>query len=150
MERNDEMLSLADALRDGVSLETIRESFENALQAARDEIVKEQEAKAKAEKCGCTHDSADTLEDAREDMVIAVIDYLTALGILPGDLEITDEDVDHLIDGIKEIEEEFKARIGLMQLMTMVIKPKKDKTSKKETADESSIDDAIARFLKSL
>ena len=41
MEKNVEMLSLADALRDGVSLEDIRKSFEAALQDAQSEVAAE-------------------------------------------------------------------------------------------------------------
>ena len=41
MEKNVEMLSLADALRDGASLEDIRKSFEAALQDAQNEVAAE-------------------------------------------------------------------------------------------------------------
>ena len=41
MEKNVEMLSLADALRDGASLEDIRKSFEAALQDAQSEVAAE-------------------------------------------------------------------------------------------------------------
>lgn len=154
MEKNVEMLSLADALRDGVSLEDIRKSFEAALQDAQSEVAAEkkkaQEAKA-CKKCGDC-DELD-LDVCREEMIYAVLDYLTALGLIPEDIEIEDDDIDHLIDMIKEIEEEYKAKIGFMKMLSAMAKmevDKKEKVSEKKVAEKPSADDVIAQFLKGL
>ena len=84
MEKNVEMLSLADALRDGASLEDIRKSFEAALQDAQSEVVAEkkkaQEAKA-CEKCGGC-DELD-LDVCRAEMVYAVLNCGSATGTRP-------------------------------------------------------------------
>lgn len=154
MEKNVEMLSLADALRDGASLEDIRKSFEAALQDAQNEVSAEkkkaQEAKA-CENCGDC-DELD-LDVCREEMIYAVLDYLTALGLIPEDMEIEDDDIDHLIDMIKEVEEEYKAKIGFMKMLSAMAKmeaDKKEKVSEKKVAEKSSADDVIAQFLKGL
>ena len=155
MEKNVEMLSLADALRDGASLEDIRKSFEAALQDAQSEVAAEkkaQEAKAKAcEKCGDC-DELD-LDVCREEMIYAVLDYLTALGLIPEDMEIEDDDIDHLIDMIKEVEEEYKAKIGFIKMLSAMAKMEadtKEKVSEKKVAEKSSADYVIAQFLKGL
>ena len=154
MEKNVEMLSLADALRDGASLEDIRKSFEAALQDAQSEVAAEkkkaQEVKA-CEKCGDC-DELD-LDVCREEMIYAVLDYLTALGLIPEDMEIEDDDIDHLIDMIKEVEEEYKAKIGFMKMLSAMAKmeaDKKEKVSEKKVAEKSSADYVIAQFLKGL
>lgn len=156
MEKNVEILSLADALRDGASLEDIRKSFEAALQDAQNEVAAEkkkaQEAKAKAcENCGDC-DELD-LDVCREEMIYAVLDYLTALGLIPEDMEIEDDDIDHLIDMIKEVEEEYKAKIGFIKMLSAMAKmeaDKKEKVSEKKVAEKPSADDVIAQFLKGL
>ena len=154
MEKNVEMMSLADALRDGASLEDIRKSFEAALQDAQSEVAAEkkkaQEAKA-CENCGDC-DELD-LDVCREEMIYAVLDYLTALGLIPEDMEIEDEDIDHLIDMIKEVEEEYKAKIGFMKMLSAMAKmeaDKKEKVSEKKVAEKPSADYVIAQFLKRL
>lgn len=154
MEKNVEMLSLADALRDGASLEDIRKSFEAALQDAQSEVAAEkkkaQEAKA-CEKCG-NCDELD-LDVCREEMIYAVLDYLTALGLIPEDMEIEDDDIDHLIDMIKEVEEEYKAKISFIKMLSAMTKmeaDKKEKVSEKKVAEKPSADYVIAQFLKGL
>ena len=154
MEKNVEMLSLADALRDGASLEDIRKSFEAALQDAQSEVAAEkkkaQEAKA-CENCGDCNEL--DLDVCREEMIYAVLDYLTALGLIPEDMEIEDDDIDHLIDMIKEVEEEYKAKISFMKMLSAMAKmeaDKKEKVSEKKVVEKSSADYVIAQFLKGL
>ena len=154
MEKNVEMMSLADALRDGASLEDIRKFFEAALQDAQSEVAAEkkkaQEAKA-CEKCGDC-DELD-LDVCREEMIYAVLDYLTALGLIPEDMEIEDDDIDHLIDMIKEVEEEYKAKLGFMKMfsaMTKIEVDTKEKVNKKKVTEKPTADDVIAQFLKGL
>ena len=154
MEKNVEMLSLADALRDGASLEDIRKSFEAALQDAQSEVAAEkkkaQEAKA-CEKCGDCDDL--DLDVCREEMIYAILDYLTALGLIPEDMEIEDDDIDHLIDMIKEVEEEYKAKLGFMKMFSVMAKMEtdtKEKVNKKKVTEKPSADDVIAQFLKGL
>lgn len=156
MEKNVEMMSLTDALRDGVSLEDIRKSFESALQEAQSEIAAEQAAKTTKHCNGDCGECEDVnLDEAREDMVLAVIDYLAAFGILPEDMEITDEDIDQLLDTIKEVEEQYKTKLGLMKMLAAITKMDvessiKKKADNKKVTDKPSADDIIAKFLKEL
>lgn len=157
MERNDEMMSLTDALRDGVSLEDIRKSFETALQEAQSEIAAEQATQASKcnGDCGQCDCGEIDLDEAREDMVLAVIDYLTALGIMPEDMEITDEDIDTLLESLEEIKEQYKAKLNFMKMLAAMAKmdaeqSTKEKVDTKKAADKSSADDIIAKFLKEL
>ena len=160
MEKNIEMMSLADALRDGASLEDIRKSFESALQNAQSEVAAEkkaQEAKAKAkacEKCGDGNCDELDLDVCREEMVYAILDYLTALGLIPEDIEIKDDDIDHLINMTKEIEEEYKAKLSFMKMFSTMFKmevSKKEKVGEKRVVKRpSAADDVIAQFLKGL
>lgn len=157
MEKNIEMMSLADALRDGASLEDIRKSFESALQDAQSEIAAEkkaQEAKAKAcEKRGDGNYDKLDLDEYREEMIYAILDYLKALGLIPEDMEIEDNDIDHLINMTKEIEEEYKAKLSFMKMFSTMFKMevgKKEKVGEKRVVKRSSADDVIAQFLKGL
>lgn len=155
MEKNMEMLSLADALRDGASLEDIRKSFETALQDAQSEVAAEkkaQEAKAKAYEKRGDGDKLD-LDECREEMIYVILDYLTALGLIPEDVEIDDDDIDHLITVTKELEEEYKAKLSFMKMLSAMAKmetDKKEKVDKKKVAEKPSADDVIAQFLKGL
>lgn len=153
---NTEMMSLTDALRDGASPEDIRKSFEAALQDAQNEVAAEKAKTAKTcdGKCeGCNDCGELDLDDCREEMIYAVLDYLTALGLVPEEMEIDDEDIDHLIDMIKEVEEEYKAKIGFMKMLSAMAKmeaDKKEKVGEKKVAEKPSADDVIAQFLKGL
>lgn len=154
MEKNVEMLSLADALRDGASLEDIRKSFEAALQDAQSEVAAEKKKAQEAKACeNCDDCDELDLDVCREEMIYAVLDYFTALGLIPEDMEIEDDDIDHLIDMIKEVEEEYKAKIGFMKMLSAMVKmeaDKKEKVSEKKVAEKPSADDVIAQFLKGL
>ena len=154
MKKNVEMLSLADALRDGASLEDIRKSFEAALQDAQSEVAAEKKKAQEAKACeNCSDCDELDLDVCREEMIYAVLDYLTALGLIPEDMEIEDDDIDHLIDMIKEVEEEYKAKIGFMKMLSAMAKmeaDKKEKVSEKKVAEKPSADDVIAQFLKGL
>ena len=157
MEKNIKMMSLADALRDGTSLEDIRKSFESALQDAQSEVAAEkkaQEAKAKAcEKRGDGNCDELDLDVCREEMIYAILDYLTALGLIPEDMEIKDNDIDHLINITKEIEKEYKAKLSFMKMFSTMFKMeagKKEKVSEKRVIERTSADDVIAQFLKGL
>lgn len=156
MEKNIEMLSLADALRDGVSLEDICKSFESALQDAQNEVAAEKKAKeakkAKAcEKCGdCVELDLDI---CREEMIYIILDYLTALGLIPKDMKIEEDDINSLINMIKEIEEEYKAKLDFIRMLSATTKmkaDKKEKVNEKKATEKPSADDVIAQFLKGL
>lgn len=158
MEREQNMVSLTDALRDGASPDDIRKSFEAALQDAQNEVAAEQAAKVRTEdKCSgdcahCTECAECELDEAREDMIYAVLDYLTALGLIPEDLEIEDDDIDTLIESIKEVENEFKAKIGFMRMLADIARMKEAEKEEKPAQDKKvdAADAIIKQFLKGL
>lgn len=161
MEREQNMVSLTDALRDGASPEDIRKSFEAALQDAQNEVAAEQAEASKfcgGRECGgdCAHcsDCAECeLDEAREDMIYTVLDYLTALGLIPEDLEVTDEDIETLVGAIKEVEDEYKAEIGFIRMLATMAKMKPEKAEKvggKEIEKSDAADAIIKKFLEGL
>jgi len=160
MEREQNMMSLADALRNGDNPDEIRAGFEAALQAAQNEVAAEQAAKAE-NKCagncnGCTECAEEYLDETREEMIYAVLDYLTALGLISEDMEITDEDVEHLNEAIKEIETEFRAKIGFLKMLSDLADMKAAMTTPEKVPEKkverkiATADDIIAQFLKGL
>lgn len=160
MEREQNMVSLTDALRDGASPEDIRKSFEAALQDAQNEVAAEQAEASKF--CGgegecngdCAHcsDCAECeLDEAREDMVCAVLSYLAALGLIPKDLDLEIEDIETLLEAIKGVEEEYKAKIGFMRMLTAMAKMREVKEEKPTQDNKTDAADAIIKqFLKGL
>lgn len=113
----NETMSLTEALRDGTSPEEIRKSFEAALQEAQNEVAAEQAANEPAE-----DEIDEELEEAREDMIVAVIDYLYALGIIPEDVEVDDSDIENLSSLIRDVEQEYKAGLGFMKMLSDMAK----------------------------
>lgn len=157
MEREQNMVSLTDALRDGASPEDIRKSFEAALQDAQNEVAAQQAEASKSGDCSgdcarCTQCAECELDEAREDMIYAVLDYLTALGLIPEDLEIEDDDIDTLIESIKEVENEFKAKIGFMRMLADIARMKEAEKEEKPAQDKKvdAADAIIQQFLKGL
>lgn len=161
MEREQNMVSLADALRDGASPDDIRKSFEAALQDAQNEVAAQQAEASKfcggEKECGgdcarCSNCAECELDEAREDMIYAVLDYLTALGLIPEDLEIEDDDIDTLIESIKEVENEFKAKIGFMRMLADIARMKEAEKEEKPAQDKKvdAADVIIKQFLKGL
>lgn len=155
MENNYEVKSLTDALKSGVSLDSIRESFEAALKDAENEVAKAKakevlkEAKSCGKNCGCKELS---LDDLRERMIYDIMDYLIALGLIPKDANIEKEDIDYIIDAIKEIEKEYKAKADLMKIFTATMAgtdtDKRGKSYNKEnTATTKPSSDAVADYI---
>lgn len=162
MQKENMGMSLADALRDGATPEMLRESFEAALKESQNEVAAEQATKAKGESDPrCSGDCANCeyhvdnieeldLDECREDLVYAVLDYLAALGILPDDFEVDEEDIDKLLESIEEVENEYKARMGFMRMMADIMKAGSGDGEKEKKSNADDVDDVIAKFLKSL
>lgn len=157
-----EMVSLIDALRDGVSLDEIRESFETALQEAQDEIAAEKAAEAAEFEDEETFYDLD-LDEAREELAWAIVNYIEALDILPEGMEITDENVEDLIEVIESVEEEYKAQLSFIKMLPDIITRAAKETATAKANKAPSVaekregkgciiqaDDIIAEFLKSL
>lgn len=126
MERN---FDLKDALRGGMTPEEMLADFQRQLAEAQTEVANERAA------------AVSELDEAREDMVDAIIDYTVALGITPPDVAEDDEFRDGLVETIKETEQEMAAMRPLLNML---------RDMKKAENKERTPDDVIGEFLKSL
>jgi ATP-dependent protease HslVU (ClpYQ) peptidase subunit len=139
------MSTLSDALRQGASAETLREQFEAQLKAAQNEVAAEKKAQEKEDEV--------TLDELREEAVCVILDYLTAVGVIPEDMNITDEDIDELIEAIKGAEEEFRMKMAFVRMLHDMVnasedEPKEEKV--KPAEKKADPDEVLKRFLESL
>lgn len=128
MERS---FDLKDALRGGVTPEQMMEDFAKQLAAAQREVAIEQAAA-----------NSTDLDEARADMVDAIIDYLIAMGLVDENVVGTDEMADDLVAILKEAEQELAATKPLLDMLRRM------KAENENT--ERTPDDVIGEFLKSL
>lgn len=128
MERN---FDLKDALRGGITPEQMMDDFAKQLATAQREVAMEQAAA-----------NSTDLDEARADMVDAIIDYLIAMGLVDEDVVDTDEIADDLVAVLKEAEQELAATKPLLDMLHRM------KAESENT--ERTPDDVIGEFLKSL
>lgn len=141
------MGTLSDALRQGASAETLREQFEAQLKAAQNEVAAEKKVQEEE------NEDDITLDDLREDLVCVALDYLTAVGVIPEDMDITDEDIDELIEAIKGAEEEFRMKMAFVRMLHDMVNASEDepKEEKVKSAEKKADpDEVLKRFLESL
>lgn len=62
----------------------------------------------------------------REAMVIAVLDYARAAGIVPEDFSISAETMTSVLQSIKDMEDELRVKIGFIFSMTKAVDKIKD------------------------
>lgn len=94
------MLNIKEAMANGMTREDIMRAMDTA----------EQELAAEA-------DAANELDVLRGDTIMAVLDYARALGVLPAELVLTDEDMNSIIEAVKEAEAEFQAKMAFMSML---------------------------------
>lgn len=128
MERS---FDLKDALRGGITPEQMMDDFAKQLATAQREVAMEQAAA-----------NSTDLDEARADMVDAIIDYLIAMGLVDEDVVDTDEMADDLVAALKEAEQELAATKPLLDMLRRM------KAESENT--ERTPDDVIGEFLKSL
>lgn len=127
MERN---FDLKDAIRGGVSPEQMLADFQKQLAQAQQEVAMERAA------------ATEDLDEARADMVDAIIDYLIAVGLIDEDVVDTADMADDLVGAIRDAEKELMATKPLLDMLRRM-KAESEK-------EEKSPDDVIGEFLKSL
>ena len=125
-----ERFDLKDAIRGGVSPEQMLADFQKQLAEAQREVAMEQVA-ANSE-----------LDEAREEMIDAILVYVAAVGIAPAEIVDADDLKADLTEAIKEAEAELEASRPLLDMLRKM-KADVDK-------EDRSPDDVIGEFLKSL
>lgn len=130
------MENIKERLAAGESVEDLMKEMQNQVIAAARELENEKKVN-------------DALDEARTELIQAIVKYLDTMGLLPA-AEISDEDVKALEEILKECEEEFK-------VYTPVIKAIMDAEKAKTKADQDKVkfnratEDIILKdFLKSL
>ena len=104
---------IKQAFMDGMSLEDILDVVEDA----RVEVENE---------------TALDLDECRDALVVAILDYIDALGIIPDDMIIEDEDIKALSESLKDAEEDIKKKASVLKMIGPMVKLTKAKTPKKD------------------
>ena len=133
------MENIKERLAAGESVEDLMKEMQNQVIAAARELENEKKVN-------------DALDEARAELVQAIVKYVDTMGLIPA-TEISDENVKALEEILKECEEEFK-------VYTPVIKAMMDAEKAKENRGKRSIvvggkpsedyDDVLKDFLRSL
>lgn len=124
------------------------ESVENLMKEMQDQVV------AAAREVEVEKNRNTEVEDAREELVVSLINYLIALGFI-NEEEVDDNDVDALCEVMKECETELTAYVPVVRAMIDAEKAKAEKQNKTEPmfcarSTKMSEDDIIKNFLKNL
>lgn len=102
------------ALMEGMSLEAIL----NTVEEARGEV-----------------ENAMNLDAYREDMILSVLDYLRALGVIPNEVTFSDEEIESAVNAVKDAEKEIKEQTAVLKaLMPMTMLKSKSKKTDADTA----------------
>ena len=135
------MENIKERLAAGESIEDLMKEMQSQVIAAARELENEKKVN-------------DALDEARAELVQAIVKYVDTMGLIPA-TEISDEDVKVLEEILKECEEEFK-------VYTPVIKAMMDAEKAKENRGKRNIvvggggkpsedyDDVLKDFLRSL
>lgn len=149
VKNGNETVSLIDALRNGTSIDEVRRAFEKDLQKAYDEVNAEKKAEAEKRQ----EEANEWLDEARDNMIDAILDYAEALGILPENLDF-DDAMTYFTNIVKDIEKEYVAELKLVKNLVTAIDNKFDsdsqKVDKQKKVCKPSADDVIAKFLREL
>lgn len=133
-------MELYDALKSGVKPEDLLKSFQEDLDAAQKRITQEEE-KEKQEK------KKQYIEDCRDDLTLAIVDYLDAI---LGDLDM--DKIDENIDIIKKALIDFEKEMDMWDFFNRNAKKifgndSKNKTIKINTKNDNEV---INQFIKEL
>lgn len=102
-------MDLLEALRSGMDADTLIRDFQEQMMDAQMAYEAEQKQKMEA-------DYADmNLQAIRENLAHDFLDYICALGIMPGE-KIGKNDYEYMVEVIKQTEDEMKKMAGLTRL----------------------------------
>ena len=131
-------IDIKDALNGGISFEDLMRDFKYAIEDAQDEI--EEEKANTARKAG--------VDQCREDLIVALIAYLDAIGVLDVDT-VSEEDMEKLEDILKNFENEMTK---MMTIINMIV----DNSDNDDAADvtvksnKAEVTDVLADVLAKL
>ena len=133
-------MELYDALKSGVKPEDLLKSFQEDLDAAQKRITQEEE-KEKQEK------KKQYIEDCRDDLTLAIVDYMDAI---LGDLDM--DKIDEEIETIKKLLIDFEKEMDMWDFFNRNAKKffgndSKNKTIKINTNNDNEV---INQFIKEL
>lgn len=100
-------VDIKDALNNGISFDDLMRNFEDALKDAQDEIDKE--------KADTAHKAS--VDQCREDLMVALTAYFDAIGVLNIDT-VSEEDMNKLEDFLKNFENEMAK---MMTIINMIV-----------------------------
>lgn len=131
-------VDIKDALNGGISFDDLMHDFKNAIEDAQDEIDKEKANTA----------NKNNVNQCREDLMVALISYLDAIGVLDVDT-VSEEDMEKLEDILKNFENEITK---MMTIINMIINnsDSNNAVSVDVKSDKTELDDVLADVLAKL
>ena len=130
------MENIKERLAAGESVEDLMKEMQNQVIAAARELESEKKVN-------------DALDEARAELVQAIVKYVDTMGLIPA-TEISDEDVKVLEEILKECEEEFKVYTPVIKAMMDAEKAKTKVDQDKVKFNRAAEDIILRDFLKSL
>ena len=130
------MENIKERLAAGESVEDLMKEMQSQVIAAARELENEKKVN-------------DALDEARVELVQAIVKYVDTMGLIPA-TEISDEDVKVLEEILKECEEEFKVYTPVIKAMMDAEKAKTKVDQDKVKFNRAAEDIILRDFLKSL
>ena len=130
------MENIKERLAAGESVEDLMKEMQNQVIAAARELESEKKVN-------------DALDEARAELVQAIVKYVDTMGLIPA-TEISDGDVKVLEEILKECEEEFKVYTPVIKAMVDAEKAKTKADQDKVKFNRAAEDIILRDFLKSL
>lgn len=131
-------VDIKDALNGGISFDDLMHDFKNAIEDAQDEIDKEKADTA----------NKNNVNQCREDLMVALISYLDAIGVLDIDT-VSEEDMDKLENILKNFENEMTK---MLTIINMIVdnSDSNNAVSVDVKSDKAELDDVLADVLAKL
>lgn len=125
-------VDIKSALNGGISFDDLMHDFKNAIEDTQDEIDKEKADTA----------NKNNVNQCREDLMVALIAYLDAIGVLDVDT-VSEEDMEKLEDLLKNFENEMTK---MMTIINMIAdnSDSNNAVSVDVKSDKAELDDVLA------
>lgn len=125
-------VDIKDALNGGISFDDLMHDFKNAIEDAQDEIDKEKADTA----------NKASVDQCREDLMVALTAYLDAIGVLDVDT-VSEEDMEKMEEFLKDFENEVTK---MMTIINMIVdnSDSNNAVSVDVKSDKAELDDVLA------